>query len=149
MFTTYGGHSNVTAEGAPGEFGRSRDELGGQAYAPPAIERRAVGSYSVRPAVRAELTVDRIVAACEAEFGFAERSGDAVSSRYGAIDSLVVRPGKGELLVELRMNPKVANDVAGETVRRYNRFLATLTGYTAKERAKKAQKAAKAAAPAG
>jgi len=47
------------------------------------------------------------------------------------------------------MNPKVPNDVAAETVRRYNRFLETLTGYTAKERAKKSQKAAKAAAAAG
>ncbi|MCI4348369.1 MAG: DUF5611 family protein [Thermoplasmata archaeon] len=108
-----------------------------------------MGSYSVRPAVRAQLTLDNIVAACEAEFGVAERSADAVSSRYGAIDSLVARPGKGELLVELRMNRKVANEVAGETVRRYNRFLETLTGYTSKERAKKAQKAAKAAATAG
>lgn len=103
----------------------------------------------MRPALRAQLTLDRIVAACEAEFGVAERSQDAVTSRYGAIDSLVVRPGKGELSVELQMNPKVANEVAGETVRRYNRFLETLTGYTAKERAKKAQKAAKAAAAAG
>lgn len=71
---------------------------------------------------------------------------DSVTTRYGAIDSLVVRPGKGELLVELRMNPKVANDLAAETIKRYNRFLETLTGYTAKERAKKAQKAAKSAA---
>lgn len=105
-----------------------------------------MGSYSVRPAVRAQLTLERIAAACEAEFGVAERSTEAVSARYGAIESMVVRPGKGELLVELRMNPKVPNDVAAETVRRYNRFLETLTGYSSKERAKKAQKAAKAAA---
>jgi hypothetical protein len=104
-----------------------------------------VGSYSVRPAARAQLTLDRIAETCQAEFGVAERSSDAVTSRYGAIDSLVARPGKGEILVELRMNPKVPNEVAAETVRRYNRFLETLTGYTAKERAKKAQKAAKAA----
>ena len=108
-----------------------------------------MGSYSVRPAVRALLTYDRIAAACEAEFGVAERASDSVSSRYGAIDSLTVRLGKGELFVELRMNPKVPNEVAAETVRRYNRFLETLTGYTSKERAKKAQKAAKAAAGAG
>jgi len=113
------------------------------------LERLAVGSYSVRPAVRAQLTLDRIAATCQAEFGVADRSADSVTARYGAIDSLTARPGKGELLVELQMNPKVPNDVAAETVRRYNRFLETLTGYTAKERAKKAQKAAKAAAAAG
>lgn len=79
----------------------------------------------------------------------AERATDSVTARYGAIDSLTVRPGKGELLVELRMNPQVPNDVAAETIRRYNRFLETLTGYSAKERAKKAQKAAKGAGSTG
>jgi hypothetical protein len=104
-----------------------------------------VGEYPVRPAVRAQLTIDRIAAVCQEEFGVAERSADGVSSRFGAIDSLKVRAGKGVLLVDLAMNPKVGNDVAAETIHRYNRFLETLTGYTAKERAKKAQKAAKAA----
>lgn len=108
-----------------------------------------MGSYSVRPAIRAQLTLDRIAETCQAEFGTADRTPDAVTTRYGAIDSLTARPGKGELLIELRMNPKVPNDVAAETVRRYNRFLETLTGYTAKERAKKAQKAAKTPAAAG
>jgi len=103
----------------------------------------------VRPAVRAQLTLERIAAVCREEFGTADQSPDAVTSRYGAIDSLSARPGKTELLVELKMNPKVANEVAAETVRRYNRFLESLTGYTSKERAKKAQKAAKAGAPAG
>lgn len=108
-----------------------------------------MGSYSVRPAARAQLTLDRIVEICQTEFGAADRSEDAVTARYGAIDTLIVRPGKGELLVELQMKPNVPNEVAAETIRRYNRFLETLTGYTAKERAKKAQKAAKAAAPTG
>jgi hypothetical protein len=108
-----------------------------------------VGSYKVRPAARAQLTLDGIAAVCEEEFGIAERSADAVTAHYGAIDSLTVRPAKGEILVELRMNPKVTNEIAAETVRRYNRFLESVTGYTAKERAKKAQKAAKAGAPTG
>jgi hypothetical protein len=102
----------------------------------------------VRPAVRAQLTLDRIAETCQAEFGQAERSADSVTARYGAIESLVCRPGKGELLVDLRMNPKVSNDVAADTVHHYNRFLETLTGYSAKERAKKAQKAAKGKAAA-
>jgi hypothetical protein len=103
----------------------------------------------VRPASRAQLTLDRIADVCRSEFGAAERTGDAVTAQYGAIESLQARPGKGELLVELRMNPNVPNEVAAETIRRYNHFLETVTGYTAKERAKKAQKAAKAAAPTG
>jgi hypothetical protein len=103
-----------------------------------------VGSYIVRPAARAQLTIEHIAASAEAEFGVAERTSDGVTTRYGAIETLTARPGKGELLVDLKMNPKVPNEVAAETVRRYNRFLEELTGYTAKERAKKAQKAAKA-----
>ena len=106
----------------------------------------AVGSYSVRPAFRSQLTLERIAAVCESEFGKAERTADAVTTQYGAIDCLTARPTRGELLIDLKMNPRVANEVAAETVRRYNRFLETLTGYTAKERAKKAQKAAKAPA---
>lgn len=105
-----------------------------------------MGSYSVRPAVRAQLTLDRIATVCRQEFGTAERSADSVTARFGAIDSLIVRAGKGEILVELQMNSAVPNDVAADTIRRYNRFLEALTGYTAKERAKKAQQAAKAAA---
>ena len=108
-----------------------------------------MGSYSVRPAARAGLTLEKIAQTCQAEFGVANRSADAVTTQYGAVESLTVRPGKGELIVELRMNPNVSNEVAAETVRRYNRFLETLTGYTAKERAKKAQKAAKSAAKEG
>lgn len=103
----------------------------------------------MRPAVRAQLTLDRIALTCEAEFGVAERSPETVTTRYGAIESLIARVGKGELLVELKMNPKVPVEVAAETVKRYNRFLETLTGYTSKERAKKAQKAAKAGLAAG
>lgn len=100
----------------------------------------------MRPAVRAQLTLDRIAAVCVEEFGTAHRSTDSVTARFGAIDSLTVRPGKGEILVELQMNSAVPNDLAADTIRRYNRFLEALTGYTAKERAKKAQQAAKAAA---
>lgn len=103
----------------------------------------------MRPSVRAQLTLDRIATVCQEEFGVAERTQESVSSRFGAIDSLTVRPGKGEIQVELQMNSKVANEVAADTIRRYNRFLEALTGYTAKERAKKAQQAAKAAAGKG
>lgn len=103
-----------------------------------------MGVYIVKPALRADLTLDRLLATCQQEFGDGERAEDSVTAHYGAIDGLTARIGKGELQIDLRMNPKVAPEVAAETIRRYNRFLETLTGYTAKERAKKAQKAAKA-----
>lgn len=106
-----------------------------------------MGNYAVRPALRAQLTADRIAAVGRAEFGAAARAGDAVSIEYGALESLVASSRGGQLVVDVRMNPKVPNDVAAETIRRYNRFLEALTGYTAKERSKKAQQAARKGAP--
>ena len=104
-----------------------------------------MGTYGVRPALRAQLTLARVEEVCRLHFDGGARAGDSVVVKYGAIDELKVRPNKTELIVELRMNPKVDPAVAGETVRRYNRFLEELTGYTAKERAKRAQRAARAA----
>ncbi len=43
------------------------------------------------------------------------------------------------------MNPKVPEEVARETIARYNRFLEEATGFSAKERAKRLRKSATAA----
>ncbi len=40
------------------------------------------------------------------------------------------------------MDPKVPEEVARETIRRYNAFLEDATGFTAKERAKRLKKSA-------
>ena len=77
-------------------------------------------------------------------FEKATRTGDAVTASFGAIDRLVARAdGKG-LSVDVTMNPKVPVEVAAETVQHYNRFLEAVTGYTAKERAKRLRKSATA-----
>jgi hypothetical protein len=108
-----------------------------------------VGAYPIRPALRRTLTPQRIESVCREEFGSAALEQDTVVARYGAIEELRVRSEKSELLVELRMNPQVDAATQGETIRRYNRFLQELTGYTAKERAKRAQKAARESAAPG
>ncbi len=61
---------------------------------------------------------------------------------FGAIERLVARPVGAELEVDMRMNPKVPDEVAAETIRRYNAFLEAVTGYTAKERASRLRKSA-------
>ncbi len=38
------------------------------------------------------------------------------------------------------MDPKVPEEVARETIARYNRFLEDVTGYTSKERARRLRK---------
>jgi hypothetical protein len=66
------------------------------------------------------------------------------SASFGAIVRIAVRPNGRELSVDVTMNPKVTEDVAAETVQRYNRFLEEATGYSSKERAKRLRKSASA-----
>ena len=74
-------------------------------------------------------------------FGNAKKDGDKLVSTYGALDPLEVwMDGKTTLYVDTTMNPKVENDVASETIARYNDFLLRATGFTSKERKKKANK---------
>ncbi len=105
-----------------------------------------MSTYPVRPSHRANLSLERLEPLCRSQFGTVERSGDGLVASYGAISSIRVRPVGRELNVETTMNPKVAEEVARETIRRYNLFLEEATGYTSKERSKRLQKAAKAAA---
>ena len=73
-------------------------------------------------------------------FGDASREGESVLTHYGAISRLLARGEGRELSVELTMDPKVPEDVARETIARYNRFLEDVTGYSAKERARRLRK---------
>jgi len=77
-----------------------------------------------------------------AHFERAEVDGEAVVASYGAISRLSARPSGRDLVIEVTMNPKVPEDVARETIRRYNLFLEATTGYSAKERAKRLRKSA-------
>lgn len=74
-------------------------------------------------------------------FGNVERKGDKLDSHFGALESITVwLDGKKAICVETRMNTKVEDRVATETIRMYNQFLERATGFTAKERRKRATK---------
>ncbi len=63
---------------------------------------------------------------------------------YGALKPLKVKMNsKSELEVITISNPDVANDVASESIRRYNKFLEAATGFNTKERSKRLKKKAK------
>lgn len=99
-------------------------------------------SYPVRTSHRANLltpTLEEIAKTC---FGDARTEGDSVVLTYGAISRLSVRAAGRELSIDITMNPKVPEDVARETIRRYNQFLETATGYSSKERARRLRKSA-------
>jgi len=101
-----------------------------------------VQNYPVRSSHRANLAHDSLLRFATEAFGSVTSEGDLVVATYGAIARLAVRAAGRELSVDVTMNPKVPVDVAGETIRRYNEFLESVTGYTAKERARRLRKSA-------
>ena len=98
--------------------------------------------YPVRVSHRANLRPEALEQIARATFESAARNGEEVEASYGALQSLRVKADAKDLAVSVQMNPKVPEEVAAETIRRYNRFLEEATGYNAKERAKRARKAA-------
>lgn len=98
--------------------------------------------YPVRASHRGNLdpsALDRIV---RTHFEHAEVAGGMTSASWGALARLSVRANGRELEVDVVMNPTVPDEVARETIVRYNRFLEETTGYTAKERARRLRKSA-------
>jgi hypothetical protein len=106
-----------------------------------------VQKYPVRASHRKNLEPAALASLLGSHFEAVEVRGEVVEARWGAIDRLSARRESRELLVELTMNPKVADAVAAETIARYNRFLEAATGYGSKERARRLKKAS-AAGPA-
>jgi hypothetical protein len=94
----------------------------------------------VRTAERRNLNLPALEEILRTCFGEAHVEGESVVASYGAIERIAVRPVGRELSVDPKMNPRVAEEVARETVRRYNQFLETATGFSAKERAKRLRK---------
>ncbi len=101
-------------------------------------------NYPVRAAERGNLNPVALERILRTHFGSATVDGETVSATYGAIETLRAHAQGRELAVELRMNPKVPDEVARETIARYNRFLEEATGFSAKERAKRLRKSATA-----
>jgi len=99
-----------------------------------------VQTYPVRAADRGNLSLPALEGILRSCFGEAHVEGDSAVSSYGAIERIAVRPAGRELVVDPKMNPQVAEDVARETIRRYNQFLEAATGFSAKERAMRLRK---------
>ena len=99
-------------------------------------------NYPVRASHRGNLTAEALERILREHFGSASVSGGSATTSFGAIARLAVQPAGRDLCVDVTMDPKVAEEVARETIARYNRFLEAATGYSAKERAKRLRKAA-------
>ncbi len=105
--------------------------------------------YPVRASHRGNLEAGALESIARAEFGSAVREADSVVIVYGAIARLSASANGRELRVDLAMNPRVPEEVARETIARYNRFLEEVTGYSAKERSKRLRKSATAPSSGG
>ncbi len=99
-------------------------------------------TYPVRTSHRKNLELAAIGAIAREHFDRVEVGGAAVEASHGAIEHLAVRPDGRALAVDVRTNPKVDEAVARESIARYNRFLEDVTGYSAKERARRLRKSA-------
>ncbi len=100
-------------------------------------------NYPVRASHRTNLTGEALARLLGVHFGPVRTAGDRASTEYGALTRLEVHGNGKELVVDVTMNPKVPEEVARETIARYNRFLEEATGYSAKERARRLRKSAR------
>lgn len=73
-------------------------------------------------------------------FGECNEQENGFTTSYGALKRLRIWVDKNQLYVETEMNTGVSPEVGIESHKKYNLFLEKVTGYTAKERAKKLQK---------
>ena len=99
-------------------------------------------TYPVRTSHRKNLELATIGTLARQHFATVEVGPTEVVASYGAIERLAVRPEGRGLAVDVRTNPRVDEAVARESIARYNRFLEEVTGYSAKERAKRLRKTA-------
>lgn len=105
-------------------------------------------SYPVRATHRARLRDGGLLPIATECFGTARSDGAVTVASFGALTELRAHADGPSLTVEIRMDPKVAEAVARETIQRYNRFLEQATGYSSKERARRLRKSAGGASPA-
>jgi len=81
-------------------------------------------------------TVERLEEMIIKHFGEFRKEGEYYIVSFGAVEELKMKLDGKKLMAETKTNPKAPSDLAMETIKKYNRFLHELTGYSAKERQK-------------
>jgi hypothetical protein len=99
-----------------------------------------VQKYPVRPSHRANLAPEALERILRNHFENVAAAGADRTASWGAIVRIAARAEGRDLLVDVTMNPKVPEEIARETIARYNRFLEEASGYSSKERAKRLKK---------
>jgi hypothetical protein len=100
--------------------------------------------YDIKKGKYADVEGDGLRKVVVEIFGNATMEGDLVVASFGALDRLETKViSKTSLSVCTKMKKDVSEEVATETIKRYNQFLEAATGFNAKERGKRAQKKVK------
>lgn len=103
-----------------------------------------MNEFEVRRGHQGNIAPEKLKEHMQKIFGNAEQKGEQLVSSYGALKELRVwQSGKNLLSVDTEMDSSVPEDVAMKTIKAYNTFLETATGFTTKERGKRTQKKAK------
>jgi len=77
----------------------------------------------------------------ESSFGNVQIEDEKLISTYGALQPIKAWvKSKNILCVDTIMNSDVPDEEINETIRRYNKFLESATGFNSKERVKRAKK---------
>ena len=100
-----------------------------------------MNEYDIKRGHAEKIEGDKLEMLMKDIFGAAEKDGEKLVSSFGAMENIQVwGDRKKTLCVETRMNTKVDDKTASDTIRLYNQFLEQATGFTAKERRKRASK---------
>jgi len=100
--------------------------------------------YEVRRGHQENIEPEKLKAHMKEAFGNVEEKDGKFVSSFGALKEIAAWAAKKNVLgIDTKMDPSVANEVAQDTIKAYNKFLETATGFTSKERGKRTQKKAK------
>jgi hypothetical protein len=99
--------------------------------------------YPIKRGFKGNLQSDSLRALVTESFGDCSEEEGRFKASFGALKHISVWTDGKDLIVDTEMDATVPNDIAMETIRRFNDFLREATGYTSKERKKRAEKEAK------
>ena len=99
--------------------------------------------YDVKKGLESNIEIARLKQLVAEAFGGSAEDQEKVTASFGALSKLTAWPEGKSLCVEAQMKTDVPNDVAAETIRRYNAFLEKATGFNSKERKKRLEAKAK------
>ena len=97
--------------------------------------------YDIRRGHYKNLEGDRLKELIESTFGNVEIEEEKYKVYYGALQPLTTwLKDKNILCVETNMEKNKTEEEINETIKRYNKFLESATGFNSKERVKRAKK---------